>query len=391
MICNNEACDSLLKWNRIRDAMRKEGADACVLTSIVNIYYVAGQIYNGYFYLPAEGEPWFFVKRPSGWEGPQVEYIRKPEQIPSLLEARGVKRPEKLLLEADELSYNDYMRLLSVFQPRETGNATALLRAQRMVKTPWELEQFKISARQHAKTYAEIPGCFRPGMTDLEFQCEIERRMRRNGSLGVFRASGSMDILMGSVLAGANAETPSPFDFALGGAGATPSLPIGADGTKLVEGVSVMVDMAGNYTAYMTDMTRTFSIGKLPSQAYRMHNVARAILGEIEQVARPGVACADLYNIAARIVERESLSPYFMGTSQQAKFIGHGIGIEINELPVIAPRSKEILAPGMVIALEPKFVLPGTGALGIEDSYVVTPTGIEKLTTSEAAIIDLLG
>ena len=219
------------------------------------------------------------------------------------------------------------MRLLSVFQPRETGNATALLRAQRMVKTPWELEQFKISARQHAKTYAEIPGCFRPGMTDLEFQCEIERRMRLNGSLGVFRASGSMDIFMGSVLAGANAETPSPFDFALGGAGATPSLPIGADGTKLVEGVSVMVDMAGNYTAYMTDMTRTFSIGKLPSQAYRMHNVARAILGEIAQVARPGVACSDLYNIAARIVERESLSPYFMGTSQQAKFIGHGIGI----------------------------------------------------------------
>lgn len=69
-----------------------------------------------------------------------------------------------------------------------------------------------------------------------------------------------------------------------------------------------------------------------------------------------------------------------MGTEQQAKFVGHGIGIQINELPVLTPRSKEELLPNMVFALEPKFVIPGVGAVGIENSFLVTETGVEKLT-----------
>jgi Xaa-Pro aminopeptidase len=78
-----------------------------------------------------------------------------------------------------------------------------------------------------------------------------------------------------------------------------------------------------------------------------------------------------------------------MGTVQQAKFVGHGVGIEINEWPVMMSRSKDCLQPGMVFAYEPKFVLPGTGAVGIENTYLVTAAGIEKLTVFEEAIIPL--
>ncbi len=78
-----------------------------------------------------------------------------------------------------------------------------------------------------------------------------------------------------------------------------------------------------------------------------------------------------------------------MGTKQQAKFVGHGIGLQINELPVLTPRSKEELLPNMVFALEPKFVLPGIGAVGIENSFLVTGTGLEKLTVSEEQIVEL--
>ncbi len=264
------------------------------------------------------------------------------------------------------------------------------MRTLRCIKTPWEIEQFRISAKQHAKTYSEIPSCYKPGMTDLEFQYEIEQRMRKNGSIGLFRSFGAnMDIYMGSVLAGDNAETPSPFDFALGGGGVT-SLPLGANGTLLKEGVATMVDMAGNYTAYITDMTRIFSVGKLPELAYRAHQVSIDIQQETIIKSRPGTSCAELYNLAAGMAENEGLSNYFMGTKQQAKFVGHGIGIQINELPVLTPRSKEVLQPGMVFALEPKFVLPGIGAVGIENSFLVTDTGIEKLTYAEENIIDLL-
>ena len=382
--------DLKLKWDRIQQAMRKINADGCLLTVDVNLYYTTGRIYSGYFYLPAEGAPWFFVKRPNGLAGDHVEYIRKPEQMAELFAFYGLEMPEKLLLEADELTYNDYIRLQKIFNPKETGNATAMMRELRRIKTPYEIEMFRISAERHAKTYAEIPECFRPGMTDLEFQYEIEKRMRKNGSIGLFRAFGAnIHIFMGSILAGENAEVPSPFDFALGGSGIDASCPLGANGTPLKEGTAIMVDMAGNYTAYMTDMTRVFSVGHLTELAYRAHQTALLIESEIENIARPGTPCAELYERAAEITESQRLGAYFMGTKQQAKFVGHGIGIQINELPVLTPRSKDMLEPNMVFALEPKYVIPGIGAVGIENSFLVTETGLEKITHFTEDIIQL--
>lgn len=390
MIQKELISDLQIKWDRMQQAMQKIHADGCLLSVDVNLYYTTGRIYSGYFYLPTEGAPWFFVKRPNGLEGNNAEYIRKPEQITEIFAANGLKMPEKLLLEADELTYGDYIRLQALFNPKETANATTLMRTLRQIKTPWEIEQFRISAKQHALTYSEIAACFRPGMTDLELQYEIEKRMRKNGSIGLFRAFGAnMDIFMGSILAGDNAENPSPFDFALGGGGMATSCPLGANGTILKEGTAIMVDMAGNYTAYMTDMTRVFSVGKLTDLSYRAHQTALFIQSEIENIARPGTACAELYNIASKIADNEGLTQYFMGTKQQARFVGHGIGIQINELPVLTPRSKELLAPGMVFALEPKFVIPGVGAVGIENSFLVSETGLEKITHFEEEIISL--
>ncbi len=376
---------------RLRESMSKAGADGCLLSVDVNLIYMTGHLFNGYYYLPLEGDPWLFVKRPNGMEGERVAYIRKPEQMAELFSAHGIPMPAKLLLEGDELTYADYIRLAAVFPSANTLNATPLLRNLRCVKTDWELSQFRQSAALHAKTYGEIRECFHPGMTDVAFQAEIERRMRLNGSMGLFRTFGAnMDIFMGSILAGENAENASPFDFALGGGGVNDTLPIGANGTILTDGTAVMVDMAGNYTPYMTDMTRAFAVGQLPGEAYRAHQVALAIQSEIERTARPGTPCAELYNIALAIAQKEGLADCFMGTRQQAGFVGHGIGLQINELPVLAPRSKEILAPRMVFALEPKFVIPGVGAVGIENSFLVTETGVEKLTIFPEEIIQLL-
>lgn len=151
-----------------------------------------------------------------------------------------------------------------------------------------------------------------------------------------------------------------------------------------------MVDMAGNYTPYMTDMTRVFSVGRLADEAYRAHRVSLDIHERVMEMARPGTACADLYREAVDIAERAGLSDCFMGTQQQAKFIGHGVGLQINELPVLTPRSQEVLEPGMVFALEPKFVIPGTGAVGIENTLLVTDSGVENLTVFEEDIIPLI-
>ena len=379
-----------LKWRRIQQAMRQEEADGCLLTMNMNLYYVSGQVFNGYFYLPAEGRPYWFVKRLTIPETNQVHVIRKPEQIPDFFRDLNLAMPRKLLLEADELSYNEYIRLQHVFRAEATGNASALIRHIRMIKTPWEIEQMRISARKHEAVYREIPAFYRPGMRDIELQIEIEKRMRVHGSLGYFRAFGSnMDIFMGSLLAGENAGEPSPFDFALGGTGMHASGPLGANGTLLREGTTVMADMSGNYTAYQTDMTRVFSIGKLPDRAYRVHRVALEIQARMERTAKPGVPCAELYRDALAMAGQEGLEDCFMGTRFQAKFVGHGVGLEINELPVLTTRSKDILQPGMTFAFEPKFVLAGIGAVGIENTFLVTDSGVEKMTLLDENIIEL--
>ena len=379
-----------LRWDKIQQNMSDIHADGLLICDNVNLYYVSGRIFRGYCYIPVKREPIFFVRRPLGLNGTQVVYIRKPEEIGEYLQKNGIAFPDKLLLESDSISYSDYKRYETIFTPKEILNGTALLRRCRSIKTPYEIDLIRRSGELHAKTYETIPSLYRKGMTDVEFSIELEHECRKLGSLGIFRIFGqSMEIFMGSVLAGDNADTPSPYDFAMGGAGLDVSLPVGCNGTVLTEGMSLMVDMGGNFTGYMTDMTRTYAIGSVQELALKAHETSIAIHQAIAAKARPGVAAKDLYELAAEMANHAGLSDYFMGHRQKAGFIGHGVGIEINEAPVLAPRSRDILAEGMVFALEPKFVIPGTGALGIENTYVVTADGVEKLTIFEEELISL--
>ena len=383
--------DLKIRWTRIQALLKEVGGDACLMATTVNIYYLTGKVFTGFVYLPVEGEPLFFVQRPANIEEEQVIFIRKPEEIAGILQEKQMELPQILFLESDQLTYNEFIRLQTAFNISSAGNATALIRKARMIKTPWEVEQFRISAAKHSDAYKQIPDLFKEGMTDIDFQAEIERYMRKQGSLGIFRTFGSnMDIFMGSILAGANAESASPYDFALGGGGLHPSIPIGVNGATIKKGTTVMVDMAGNYTAYMTDMTRVFSYGTLPEIAYKVHTLSIDMHNWLMDNGKPGLACSTIYNHTVEMAEQAGFSSNFMGTLQQAKFVGHGVGIEINELPVLMGRSKDLLQPGMVFAFEPKFVLPGIGAVGNENTFLVTDSGIEKLTIFDEKIRDLI-
>ena len=382
--------DLLIRQQRLQSGMQSMNIGGCILTTAVNVFYMTGMVYNGYYYLPIEGQPIHFVKRPEDVNFDNTIYIRKPEQITDELKNLGLLIPQSVLIETDVISFGECSRLLNTFGLKEAANASTLMRKVRSVKTEFELEQVRLCARKHEAVYKIIPSVYKEGMTDIEFQIEIERLMRLHGSLGLFRSYGeNMDIYMGSLLTGENAEAPSPFDFALGGAGTSPILPLGASGQKIKKGNTIMVDMAGNYTPWMTDMTRVFSVGKTLDLAYRAHQVSIEISNKVMDIAKPGVSCAELYNIAMEAVVKNNLEPYFMGTKQQAKFVGHGVGLEINEPPVLTPRSKELLEPNIVFALEPKFVIPEVGAVGIENTYLVTQDGLEKLTILEEEIIEL--
>lgn len=380
-----------LRRDKIRVLMVQQGIDAALITCNVNLIYTYGRVVSGYLYLPLNAPARLFIKRPNDIEGEHIHPIRKPEQITELLKECGLPLPAKLMLEGDELSFTEYNRLAACFPETEVVPCgTALIRQARSVKTPIEIEMFRRSGAAHTKAYEQIPSVYQPGMTDRQLSIEIERLMRLEGCLGIFRVFGqSMEIFMGSLLAGDNAAVPSPYDFALGGKGLDPSLPGGVSGTLLQAGQCFMVDMGGNFYGYMGDMSRVFSIGRLPEQAYTAHQTCIEIQEEIAAMAKPGTVCEDMYNKAIEIVTKAGFADYFMGVDQKAKFIGHGIGLEINEMPVLAPRMKQELEPGMVFALEPKIVLPGIGPVGIENSWVVTAEGVEKLTLCKEEIVEL--
>lgn len=382
--------EALVRYNKIFKALQASDADALLINTNVNIYYTTGQIFNGYIYLDKSGNLFYFVKRPVGLQGELVVYIRKPEEIPTFLQEADVPMPQRIALELDYTSYSDITRIAHVFKDAEITNGSAIMRNVRATKTPYEVEKIRISAARHEAAYGHIEAMYEEGMTDFELQIEIERRLRMEGCLGIFRVAGpSMEVFMGSLLSGNNADVPSPYDFALGGSGLDESLPIGCNGTLIKQGSTVMVDLCGNFTGYMTDMSRTFSVGQIPELAHRAHATSRDIHETLRAMARPGVAAAEMYNTAYDIAAKAGLSDYFMGHTQHAGFIGHGVGIEINELPVLAPRSRDILAEGNIIAIEPKFVIPGTGAVGVENTYLVTGNGIECLTNFKEEIIPL--
>ena len=198
-----------------------------------------------------------------------------------------------------------------------------------------------------------------------------------------------MELFMGNILVGDNADSPTPYDFAMGGAGADASLPVGASGEPIVAGKTVMVDACGNFNGYMTDMTRCFRVGEVSELAMKAHELSISVNRRLAQFGA-GTPAKQLYEEAVKMVEEAGLTDYFMGHKQKAGFVGHGLGIEINEAPVLAPRSRDVLEEGQVVAIEPKFVIPGVGAVGVENTYIVRTDHLECITNASEEMIELV-
>ena len=379
--------EQALRLEKVRGIMNDKRIDALLISDNANKYYLTGRVFSGYIYLPLKGEPIYFVKRPVTMKGDGVVSIRKPEQI---AESIGMLPPATIGLELATASYSKVERLRRIFPQSELADASSVMSAARAVKTAEELEKIRISGIKQDHVYRKIPTLYTEGMTDVELQVEIERESRLEGCLGQFRINGDdMELYMGNILVGDNADVPTPYDFAMGGEGMDPSLPVGCNGTVIKPGNSVMVDVNGNYTGYMTDMTRTYYVEEIGDLARKAHECSIAICHRLAELGRPGTEAKALYEEAEKMAREAGLHEYFMGHRQKAGFVGHGVGIEINELPVIAPRSRDILQENNVIALEPKFVIPKTGAIGIENTYVVTPDGLKPLTNTPEGLTSL--
>ncbi len=370
-----------LRLGKVVAAMTQADIDGVLVSDNANLFYLTGRIFCGYIYVGRDSMIRYFLRRPSVLTGADVHRIRKPEDMATLL-ADLVNADTNVGFTVDDTPYSTIQRLCKAIGSPRIANGSAVLRAARSVKTPMEVKLIVDSGMRLSDIYRRLPHLYREGMTDIELQIEIERVLRLHGCLGKFPVSGpELEIFMGNVLTGDNADAPSPYDFAMGGAGLGPSLPVGANGTVIRPGKPVMVDMNANFDGYLADSTRCYITGDCPEEARRANELSRRICEAIADAARPGMEARKMYELALSMVVEAGMTDFFMGHRSHAGFVGHGIGITVNELPVLAPRSRDVFAAGNVIAVEPKFVLPGIGAVGIENSYEIMAEGPARRLT----------
>jgi Xaa-Pro aminopeptidase len=184
----------------------------------------------------------------------------------------------------------------------------------------------------------------------------------------------------GQLLTGVSGCVPSYLDTPLAGTGLSPSVAQGPSFRRIGRGEPVVFDFVPVRDGYLADFTRMYALGPVDAGLLRAHDAALGVQEAATAAARPGAPCRAVWEAARAAAADAGLAGSFMGHGAgQVPYVGHGLGIELDELPVLTGSSLALEA-GMVFALEPKFVLPGVGAVGIENTWVVTGDGVERLT-----------
>ncbi len=376
---------------KLQNLMKKEGLDGAVIVQNADLFYFAGTVQRSHLFIPAEGKPVLMVKksfRRAREESALDEVIPLDniKDLPGIIGSYGHKSMKALGFELDVLPAALYLKYRDLFTPVEIRDVGLLARTARMVKSPYELEVLQDAAELNRIMFSQVKNHLREGITEVELAGQLEAIYRRHGHQGFVRIRAfNQEVVYGHLMSGPNLAVPSFLDSPEGGPGLGPSFPHGAGNKKITVNEPVMVDYVGVYDGYMVDQARIFCLGRLQEKFVIAHEAAVSIQEELKKCAKPGVLCGDLYRLALGMADELGLKDHFMGHPEPAAFVGHGIGIELDELPVIARGFNIPLEKGMVLALEPKFVFPD-GEVGIENTFVVGKDGLETLTVFDEMI-----
>lgn len=370
----------------LQEQMANNGIDGALIMQSADLVYFTGMFQNCFLYIPSEGDSLLMVRRsmettrvltPLG----KVVPIKSIKQVPAVIHENGYDPVKNLGIEMDVIPASMYLNLQRLFPGVKLVDCSRLIKRLRAVKSCFELELIQETSDMMDKVFASIPDFLQPGVTEIELAGQLEASLRKEGHQGLVRVRGfNQDFHYGCLLSGPNGGIPSFFDGPLGGPGLYSAFPFGTGNRVIQENDTVLVDYVGAKHGYLVDMTRLYVMGELSDKLFRAHEVALKIQQAVVESARPGALGSEIYKQAYDIACEYELQEYFMGCKDQVSFIAHGVGLELNELPVIARGVKMILEEGMVIALEPKFVFPSEGAVGIENTFVVTSQGLKRFS-----------
>jgi Xaa-Pro dipeptidase len=366
---------------------------ASLIFQNVDRFYFSGTIQSSILFIPAEGQPILMIQK--GYDRARAE--SSLENLVALVDRGRVKdilsgfKLEKAGLELDVLPAYLYLWLQETFPQCRWEDVSRGIRRLRMTKSPYEIDLIRKAAHILHRGYTDLSEILHEGMTELEIDGHLALIARREGHMGILRMRGwNQEMTYAHVLSGDSGSVVSFLDSPHGGSGNTPAMAQGASFRRIRRNEPIGVDYGVGVDGYLADQFRTFVLGDLEPDLRKAHDCSKEIHRLFAGSAKPGVTCADLYRTAVDEATKGGFRDFFMGHGEgRVKFIGHGLGLEIDELPVIAPFFDQRLEQGMVIAFEPKFVFPGKGVVGMEDDYVVTSSGIERLTVTEQELIRL--
>ena len=385
------------RCGKLQEYMLFESLDAVIIVQNADLFYFTGTVQSGNLYVPASGQSIYMVRKDVGrarMESGLKEVIPflSLKDMPKILADYGYCEPKRIGLELDVLPVNFFERYRILYPEAVFIDATPQIRKVRMIKSHYEIHLMKDAADQVDLAYRRAREIIAVGMTDLDVAAELEYTLRKAGHQGLIRMRGfNTDVCYGQIFSGCDSAVPAYMDAPLGGMGLNPSFGQGV-GMKLIEpNEPVIVDIAGCVDGYLTDQTRVFSVGTPSDRMRRAYDDMVRIQTLMTEVAKVGLSWGELYSICHNYAVEMGYIDSFMGAKgAQVSFIGHGLGVEIDEYPFIARGYDQMkLEVGMAFAFEPKVVFPGEGAIGIENTFYLGNDGLKRLTHSSDELVIL--
>ncbi len=371
----------------IQKHMQVNNIDALCVLQQADLYYFSGTAQNGLLFIPAEGAPILFIIKylPRAQKESPVDDIigiRSIRDVPGLLMDYLGHNIETLAFEFDVLPVRDFEYYKTLFSAKRYVDGSGLILNTRMIKSPWEIEQMEKSAELSRRTFEYIRSSIRPGYTEIEFSGMYETFARKHGHDGLLRVRNYREKAYNwHILSGKSGGIVGVLDAPASGEGTSPAFPNGAGNRIIQSNEPIMVDLGTVINGYHTDETRMFAIGSMPDEAMNACMASIDIHDYILDHTRPGIPVHELYDISVKRAKTLGVFSRYLGPEgEKVIFVGHGIGLELVEQPIIARGKETVLEPGMTFSLEPKLVYKDRFSAGIESVFVVTESGCRLIS-----------
>lgn len=371
----------------LQGKLEEQGLAGAIVQQSRNLLYLVGMAGHGHLVIPSRGEPTLVAHL-------DVDRARQAAALDDVRAGRGVRTVVEVLDEhgltgkklGAELQSVPYARIdqlccaAELPVPDDVSDPLLQLRA---VKSSYELQQLREAAACSDELFETLALLAHPGMTECELHGRLSLEARRLGGDGLVAKRGWNDrtVEHGWVVSGHDTGKVSGYWLTMTGQGPSMGRPYGPSQRTLEDGDLLVYDVGMAVNGYHSDQARTYVLGTPSSRQHELlaqvEELKRAALLAVGPDAHPG----EPYEAARRVAEAEGLAGVFMTEALHPfPYIGHGVGVEIDEPPLLSPKTNGRLRPGMVLAVEPKLMIPGWGGITSEDTVVVTEDGCEALT-----------